>query len=131
MSKLDFLQRKAEYPRITKRLDLGRYHKKLRGQYLDVWLNWDREFQERWLDSGEKLQELQAMPVDTEEQRGAQQKAVDDYVPRYFELFGEYLGCSAEEVETLFNLDTNLWLWITEEVGKMRARYLKKQSRRR
>lgn len=55
MSRLGILQQPEQYPRITKKLELRLYDPKLKGNWLEVWVNWSSEFNERVQEAEREL----------------------------------------------------------------------------
>lgn len=135
--KLAFLKG-TDFPRIVKKLPLKEYSEefaqllKEAGQedaYLSIWLNWSRDFQDKYFDAIQRINEIGQMPTETEEQVAEKEAVFDELLPTLFELNAEYWGCSAEDVRDLYETDVVLWQWINAQAGEARDEYASKRSR--
>lgn len=129
MSKLGFLGQPAEYPEVRRRLDLGGYHPDLKGNFVEVWLNWSRDFNDRMAAYNERVSEIGQMPRETEAQRDDVNAALDDLAPELFELTARYWGCEVEEVQQIYELDAELWRWVSTRANEMRTAYQDKRKK--
>jgi len=129
MSRLGFLERREEYPRVTKRLELGRYNGQLKGNYIEVWLNWSREFNDRMVEYRDRLGKIAQMPSGTDEEWKAADGALDELAPSMFALNAEFWGCEEDEVRAIYEIDAELWRWIAGQANKMREDYREKRKK--
>lgn len=144
MNKLSFLQG-DEYPRITRRLELGDYDSKLRGNYLEVWVNWSTDFNDQVRET--EQEHNRALLAVGEAARGAAEKAREtldaagvELSPVERDVFralvtrvdegqenleastravrentAAFWGCSYEEIVAIFNKDQELWFWCCQQ----------------
>ena len=137
MSKFGFIK-DGEYPRITERLHLRDYNAQFRkwlreqGQedaYLDIWLNWSREFEAKVQELRWKSAKIVQMPIGDDEQREALLKAQEALMPFSHEVNAEFWGCEPEDVQALYELDVELWSWIVDRANEMRSEYREKRKK--
>lgn len=129
MSKLNFLENgKSAYPRITKKLHLKKYDPSFKADFLEIWLNWSRDFNEAMLEGNEEVDKISKMPKETQEQRDAIDKAWEEWLPGSFERYAEYWGCTPEQARQIYELDIELWNWIREKSNDLRYEF---QERRK
>lgn len=128
MSKLGFLNTGGEYPRITKKLYLKGYDAAFKDDYLEIWLNWSRDFNEAMLDGNKELARVMALQADTPELQARQDEAFDGWLPGSFERYAEYWGCTPEQAEQIYRVDIELWNWIREKADALRVEF---QTRRK
>ena len=97
MSKIK-IRDEHEHPKVTSRVDLVDYHRDLKGEFIDVWVNIDREMT-RALQAGrfDALQIAQ-MPYATDEDMEARGKASDALVETMKQIHVRWFGLTREEV---------------------------------
>ncbi len=145
MSTLGFLEGAEEYPRITRRLELGDYDPKLRGNYLEVWVNWSTDFNDRVREAEqEHNRALLAVGAEAREMAekvrqvleraggvlsGPQGDVLRALVTRVDESQANleasnrvvrentaaFWGCSYDEVVAIFEVDQELWFWCCQQ----------------
>jgi hypothetical protein len=108
--------RGAKYPKIVKRLDLGEYHEDLKGDYLEIWVNWSRDYNNRVGDSRSNLLAIADMPDGTDEEKAAKTKAHEAWLAESWELHAEFWGCTPEEVQAVYEVDVDLWRWARSSI---------------
>jgi hypothetical protein len=128
-SKLEFLRDGKEYPRVTQRLKMDEYNAAFGGDFLEIWLNWSRAFNERVARLESESQRVADMPTRTAEEREAQTAAFDELMPELFELSAERWGCTAEDARAIYEHDIELWRWVNNRSSEMRESYRERRRK--
>ncbi len=112
-----------EHPKVTTRVDLVDYHRDLKGEFLDVWMNIDREMT-RALQAGrfEALQIAQ-LPYATEEDLDARTKRSDGLVETMKQIHVRWFNLTREEIDYLYEVDTNLYHWLVDRANDAQTEY--------
>ncbi len=112
-----------EHPKVTTRVDLVDYHRDLKGEFLDVWMNIDREMT-RALQAGrfEALQIAQ-LPYATEEDLDARAKRSDGLVETMKQIHVRWFNLTREEIDYLYEVDTNLYHWLVDRANDAQTEY--------
>jgi hypothetical protein len=127
-SKLSFLAR-DEYPEIRERVNLVDYDQALKGDFLEVWVNWDRAFARAMMEEARLTGLVVQMPVATPEDWEKRLEALTEIRERMFELNARYWGCEREHVETIWEMDVELYDWIVAQANKLRKRYQERKKK--
>ena len=122
MSKIK-IRDEHEHPKVTSRVDLVDYHRDLKGEFIDVWVNIDREMT-RALQAGrfDALQIAQ-MPYATDEDMEARGKASDALVETMKQIHVRWFGLTREEIDYLYEVDTNLYHWLVDRANDAQSEY--------
>ena len=129
MSRLSKVKETAKYPKLTARLELGDYNSELQGDYLEVWLNWSRDFNDRVLANQSQLMTIRSMPVTTESEREAYAKALERWLATAKRIYAEFWDCTVDDIQAIYDLDISLWDWVTARSLTLRAEYQEKRKK--
>jgi len=124
MSKLNFLSNGRDYPRETRRLELGDYHPDLQGDFLDVWVNLSRGVSEQRLELAMESLEISKLPLGEE-----RDKRLAKLLERTQAFHSEWWGVPIEQVQQLYQIDTALYEWIVSRASDLRAEYVDERKK--
>ena len=150
MSKLSFLERE-QYPRITKKLQLDKYNPDFKGDYLEIWLNWSGEYNDRVAAADVQLRRAQLMMNENvqrvlskasealeetdvmilrmligKSENGNRRKAIEAALEEVWRNCAIFWDCEYEDVVQIQELDMDLWEWIMDKSTTMRSEYKEK-----
>ena len=120
MSKLSFLDNgaRAKYPRVVKRIELSDYHKKLKGDYVEVWLNLPQRLSE------ERLRLMRESFAISKLELG---KDRDERMPKLIEdlriFHAEWWDVPVDQLNQIYAVDTTLYTWILNQASAARKDY--------
>lgn len=145
MSKLGFLG--SEYKKIRENLDLGLYSDDLKGNSLDVWVNWSKDFNER-VDEANATMKLSRMAAGPEIQailkRASETLDSDDVlflrpflfvndeakttalrgaVDAFNGVMAVFWDCAKAEVDQIMVVDLDLYGWCIDNSMALRKRF--------
>jgi hypothetical protein len=124
MSKLKFLERATKYPRETRRINLAEYHPDLEGDFIEVWVNWSREFLERSFALARESVEIRSL--DTSD---AKTKAMEELNDKALEFQADWLGISVADLRQIYQIDVALYDWIIDEANRLRREYVDERKK--
>jgi hypothetical protein len=124
MSKLTFLSNGRDYPRETRRLELGEYHPDLAGDFLDVWVNFSRGVSEQRLELALESLEISKLPLGKE-----RDKRLGKLLEKTQAFHAEWWGVPLEQVRQLYEIDTALYEWITFKASELRGEYVDERKK--
>jgi hypothetical protein len=122
MSKLKFLSDNT-YPEIREPLKLDGYDPKLKGSHVEIWLNWSRDFNDKMVDHNRRVFEVMGMQATTRDEFAKKDGAMNELLPATFELNAKFWGCTPEEAQSIYDLDVELWNWISDKANAMRQKF--------
>lgn len=126
MSKLNFLDDGARelYPRETRRVELGDYGDHLKGDYLDVWVNWTRAKSDLAISLAMDAGEIVAMKLGKE-----RDKVLAKLNEKMFQHQADWWGISVDEVMAIHAIDTALSDFITIRATELRREYIEDRKK--
>jgi hypothetical protein len=129
MSKLRFLKDRAAYPKETRRVELGDYHEDFRGDFIDVWVNFDRRTQDARLKLSMEAVDVEGLPATTEQDREARDVRVAKLNENMWKFHSEWWGLPVEDVKALWEIDTVLYSWIVSRAVALREEYIEERKK--
>jgi hypothetical protein len=137
VSKLGFLSENS-YPKIERRLYLRDYSPEFRkwlreaGQedlYLDVWVNWSREFEREMQELRWEAAKVLQMPIGNDDQRQTLLKAQGDLMPLSYRLNARFWGCDEDDARAIYEQDVELWNWVVKRSSDLRDEYQEERKK--
>jgi hypothetical protein len=118
MSRLKFLDNGAKVPRVTRRVELGEYHKALEGDYIDVWVNLPRRLSNLRLELAQDAVAIGQLELGDE--RDERLAALNE---KMLGFHSEWWDLPIEQTTELYEVDTTLYNWIVTRAAKHRGDY--------
>jgi hypothetical protein len=118
MTKLQFLENGAQYPKETRRVELGDYHESLAGDFIDVWVNLPRRLSDERLTLA--VDAANIATVNLGDERDKQLAKLNE---RMMQFHSEWWGVPLEQIQQLYQIDTILYEWIALQASRLREAY--------
>lgn len=122
MSKVT-IRSKEEYPKVTKRIELKDYHPDLEGDYVDVWVNIDRELEQGLLDGKLESLHIATLPASTDDDMAERRKRLAQLVDDMKSLHERWWDLEREVLDFIYDTDVELYHWIVGMANHLKDEY--------
>ncbi len=124
MSKISFTDSLDQYPRVAKRIQLGDYHKDLKGDFIDAWQNIDRELSNSLLAVARESIAIAQLDLGPDrDERLA--KLIEDMQ----KLHSRWWDLPLDTVKAIYRTDVALYNWLVTQSSDARTEYEKSRKK--